>query len=133
MIEWTLRFKFCLMPLGKSKWKVLYPVVTTSLLSPMSGSIVIITLLNYCKAFCWFSWVVTKDIIFVWFRFWVCMNYFQLLIVLIILKIWFIVFLELRFWFQFLFFCLFLFWDIIFNLSAIASVGCDLEYLHSSL
>ena len=45
-----------------------------------------------------------RDIVFLRFRFLICVNYFQLLLEPIILEVWLIVCLELRFWFLFLFF-----------------------------
>ena len=47
----------------------------------------IMTWLNCCKLFSWFYWTDAKDIVFVWFHFLIYMNCFQLLFVLIILKV----------------------------------------------
>ena len=71
--------------LGKSKWKVLCPVVTTSLLSPICTPIIIMTWLSCYKVFWWLYCVDTKGGVFVWFCFLFCMNYSQVLFVLIIL------------------------------------------------
>ena len=68
--------------LGKSKWKVL-------------GSIAIRIKMT-CKVFWWFYCVDKINTIFVYFFFLVCLNDFQLLLVLIILGVWLIVCLELR-------------------------------------
>ena len=92
---------FRLLPtfLSKSKWRVIYSVIMTSLFSLVITPIVITTWLNCCKAFWWFYYV---DV-FVWFRFLVCMYHFQLLLGSIILEVWLIAFVELRFWSLFLF------------------------------
>ena len=60
--------------------------------------------LNYCKVFWWLYYVDTKYIVFVGFRFLVCMNSLQLLFVLVILEALLIVCSELRVLFHFLFF-----------------------------
>ena len=66
------------------------------------------------------------DALFVWFRFLVCRNYFHPLFVVIIMKVWLIVCLELRFWYLFLFFVFFsFFWGINFTLYAIVSSRDD--------
>ena len=94
---------------------------------------IIITWLNCCKVFWWFYYADTKVIVFVWFHFLVCMNYIQLIFVLIfvliILEGWLIVFLELIFWFQFQSFCIFHFWGFNFTLSAIFSSCYDFFYV----
>ena len=76
-----------LTPLGKCKWKVLCTVVTASFLSPICTPIIKMIWLNYCKIFLMNLLCDTEDIRCVWFRCLVCMNYFQLLCVLIILGI----------------------------------------------
>ena len=94
--------KFQSTPLGKSKWNFFCPVVISSLLSPMCTPIIIMTWLDCCKAFWWFRYVDKVDMLFLWFCFLVCKNYFQLLFVLIILEVWLIVCLGLRFLILFL-------------------------------
>ena len=79
--------------LGKSKQKVLGSDIIMSLLSP----IIVMIWPNYCKYFWWFYCVNGKDIAFVWFRFLVCIDYFQHLFMITILEVWLIVCLELRF------------------------------------
>ena len=76
---------FKLMPasLNKSKWKVLGSVVITSLLF----RIITMIWLNCFKVIWQFYCVDTKDIIFARFRFLVCLNYFQLLFVLVVLEV----------------------------------------------
>ena len=73
-------------------------VFITSLLSFLITPIVITTWLNCYKTFWWIYYTGTKDTVFVWFHFLVCMNYFQLLFVLVILEVWSIVCLELLLW-----------------------------------
>ena len=62
--------------------------------------------LNHCKVFWWFFCVGGRDIIYLrhntWFCSGNCINYFQLLFVLIMMEFWLIVCLELRFWLFFL-------------------------------
>ena len=99
MIESISCSKILSKSLGKSKQNVFGSVVIMSLTYSMCAHIIITTWLNCCKLFWWCA----KDIIFVYFRFLVWANYFQLLFMLIILKIWLIVCLELRFWILFLF------------------------------
>ena len=93
MIETNSYFKLFSTSLSKSKWKVFVPCVITNLLSPVCSPIIIKTWLYYGKAFWWFSCVDIKDR--VWFNVLMCMSYFQFLFVLIILKFWLIVCLEL--------------------------------------
>ena len=90
---------FLLTSIGKSKL-IIHGSVTIKrfLLSSNYTPIVITTWSNSCKVFCWFYYTDTKDIVFVRFCFLVSMNYFQLLLVLAILKN----FLELIFWFLFI-------------------------------
>ena len=54
-----------------------------------------------CKPF-WGFYADTKDIVFPWFQFLICMNCFQLLLMLIILEVWLTVCLELKFLILFL-------------------------------
>ena len=75
-----------------------------SLLSLMITPIVITIWLICYKKFQWFYYADPKDMVFVWFNFLVCMNYFQLLFELITFAAWLPVCLESRFWFMFLFF-----------------------------
>ena len=55
------------------------------------------TWLNCIKHFWWFYDPTTKDTLFAWLCFLVWLNYFQVLYVLIILKVWLIVCLDWRF------------------------------------
>ena len=102
--------------------------------------VIMMTRLNYYKVFWWFYYVDTRDI-FVWFPFWVCLNYFQLLLVLIIPNFWLIVCLELRFWFKFVFFwhviifpfCLFNFFHhSLSNISTLSLLNFTLSTINSS-
>ena len=96
--------------LGKSKQKVFGSVVITSLLSTKWTPTVIMSWLNCWKSFCWFYYAETKDIVFAQFHFLICLNYFQLLFVVIILWVWSVVCLELRLLILFLLF-VFLFFE----------------------
>ena len=92
---------------GKSKMNSFCAVIITNLLSSIFTPVVINDLIKCCKVFWWFYCDEKVDIILVdivWFRFLVCTNYFHLLFELIILGVWLIVWLELRFWFLFRFF-----------------------------
>ena len=71
-------------------------------LPSMYTPIIIMTWLKFCKMFLWFYYADTKDIVFIWFFLLVCLNNFQLLFGLIILKAWLIVCLGLRFLILFL-------------------------------
>ena len=103
MIDQVLFAKLLSAYLGKSKRKVLSSAVVLSSIYSMCAPLILVTWLSYCKLFWWFYWVDKVDTIFVWFWFLVCINYFQLLFVLIILDVWLIVCLDLKFWFLFLF------------------------------
>lgn len=59
--------------------------------------------IKYCKVSWWFYCTDPKEIVFLWFRFLVCMDCFQLLLVLIILEVLLIIWLELGFLIIFLF------------------------------
>lgn len=74
----------------------------TSLLSSMCAPISIMTTLNYNKGFRWFYYADAKDLVLVWFRFLVCKNSFQLLIVPVIMETCLIVCLKLLFLIVFL-------------------------------
>ena len=71
-------------------------VVITSFMSPMCTSIIVMAR-NCCKFFWWFYCINAKDTVFAWSRFLFCMNYVQFSFVLVILKVWLIVYLELKF------------------------------------
>ena len=101
MINSNSCFKFLSTPLGKSKSK---SKVLVFLITAIFSSGIIMIWLKYCKVFWWFYCADTKDIVSFWFRFLVCLNYFQLLYALIMIEVWLIVCLELRFWFLLLFF-----------------------------
>ena len=107
MIKSVSWFKLLWTSSDKSKWKILGSLVIKSLLSPVC-TFIILSLsyhwLNYCKVFWWLYYVDTEYIVFVWFRFLVCMTSFQLLFVLVILEALLVVCSELRFLFHFLFF-----------------------------
>ena len=83
-------FKLMLASLGKSNLKIFGAVVITKLLSP----IIIITWLN---SFYFFTdFIMLIDILFAWCCILVCLHYLPLLFVLISLKVWLVVCLELR-------------------------------------
>ena len=101
-VELISCFRLLSILLVKFKRIVFGSVIITSLLSAMRAPVVTMTWLNCYKAFWWFYYAATKATLFVWFRILVCLNYFQFLFVLIILGIWLIVCLELRFLILFL-------------------------------
>ena len=130
MINSVSCFWLLLTSIGKSKWRVLSLVFITSRLLSIYIPIVIMTWLNHCKAFCWFCYADTKDILSTWFYFLVCMNYIQLLYVLIILEVWLIVSFELRFWFQFLFIFFFEALVLLFQKQFLVSVILNIYLVH---
>ena len=73
MINSILCFKFSSTSLGQSKLKqnVLGPLVTV-----IFSSVMMMTWLNCCKLFWWLYYTDTKDTVFVWFHFLICMNCF---------------------------------------------------------
>ena len=93
-------FKLLSASLSQSKWKLWSPVVITILLPFIYIPINIMTCLNCCKGFWLFYCVDKVYTLFVWFFSLICMNYF------IMLEVWLIVSSELRFWFVFLLFLL---------------------------
>ena len=119
-------FKLMAASSRKSKVKAFGSVVVTNFLSP----IMIMTWLNCCKLFWWFHCVDTKDKVFDWFSFLVCMTGFQRLFLLKILEAWLIVCFGLRFCFLFLF--SFRFRGFNFTISPIISSSSDFEYSASS-
>ena len=76
---------------GKSKLKTLGSAAIMSLMSLIFTPINTVTWLNFCKVFCWFCCDDTKNIIFIWFHFLVCMNYLRILFLRKILGVWLIV------------------------------------------
>ena len=70
--------------------------VITSIWSSMYTLIILMALLNCSKFFWWFYYADTKDIVFGWFCFFFCLNYFQLLFALVKAEVWLIVCLGLR-------------------------------------
>ena len=82
----------------KSKTKAVCLVIIASLFSQICTPIIIMTWLNCFKLFWRFYYIDAKDIIFAWFHFLVCLNYFQLLFAQIILEFRFIICLELFVW-----------------------------------
>ena len=93
---------------SKSKWIVFY-FCTYYKLVVFNDHTHCCNDLNCFKRFWRFYYADTKDIVFVWFQFLVCVNYLQFLFVLIILEFWLIVCVQLRF--CFLFFLLYLLYD----------------------
>ena len=75
----------------------LFLVLILLQLSLMITPIVTMTWFNCYKVFQKFYYADTKDTVFDWFRFLVCMKYFQFLFELIILEVQLIASLELRF------------------------------------
>ena len=71
-----LCFKLLQTSLCKSKWIAFSFFIIKCLLSSMFTPIIIMTWLNYCKMFWWLYYVDTKNIVFAWFHYLVCMNYF---------------------------------------------------------
>ena len=88
---------------GSIKVKSLGSVVIMSLIYSMCAPNIIKTWLNCCRVFWRFYHVDMKDIVLVWYVLFVYLNYFQFLFVLMILEVWLIVYLELRFLILFLF------------------------------
>ena len=70
--------------------------VITSIWSSIYTLIILMALLNCSKFFWWFYYADTKDIVFGWFCFFFCLNYFQLLFALVKAEVWLIVCLGLR-------------------------------------
>ena len=106
IIHWfLLSIQFCtsnshrhLLANKKLTQKVLGSLITSIFFSIINFfSIIIMTRLNCCKLFWWFDYVDTKNTVFVWFHFLIGMHCLQLLFVLIILKAWIIICLELKF------------------------------------
>ena len=74
---------------SKLKQKVLGSLITV-----IFSSTIVMTWLNCCRLFWWFYYADTNDTVFVWFRYLISLNYFQLLFVLIILEVYLIICLE---------------------------------------
>ena len=74
--------------IGKSKQVVFGSVIMRSLLLLIYTSIVIMSWLNCYELFWRFYYANKKDIVFDCFCFLVCMNNFQILLVLVTLEVW---------------------------------------------
>ena len=77
-------------------WSKLKQKVLGSLFTIIFSSMIIMTWLNCCKLFLRFYYADTKDTVFAWFHFLICMDCFQHLFVQVLLEVWFIICLELK-------------------------------------
>ena len=71
-------------------------IVLGSLITTIWPSIIIMSWLSCYRLFCRFYCTDIKDSVFIWFQFLICMNYFQLLIGLLIFEVYLITGLETR-------------------------------------